>query len=389
MKRARSGPPAAATPEEQALAATIETFLDQVGATRDRDQLTRILATVAGLATDATDRLDLKITSTALAEMRESFLVFAPYREVPKVTIFGSARTLPEDPLYQQTRHVAQHLAELGWMVITGGGPGIMAAGLEGAGRDMSFGINIRLPFEQGANEFIAKDKKLVEMKYFFTRKLMLMKESDGFVVLPGGFGTLDETFELLTLIQTGKAEPSPIVLLEVDGGSYWHEWEEFVRQEVGKRGLISDDDCVLYRITDDAQVAVDEITGFYRNYHSRRFVGDRLVLRLRGEPTDQEVAALDDEFRDIVVRGGIEKTGPLPPEVSGNDHLELARLVLRFDRMHHGRLRTLIDRINGLASAPTTPTGPPDRDIVAGGRPMEADVRARDDEEGFVGDGS
>jgi uncharacterized protein (TIGR00730 family) len=387
MTRPRSGGPAPKTPEEEALAATIVTFLDQIGASRDRDQLTHLLSTVAGLATDATDRLDLKIASTALAEMREAFLVFAPYREVPKVTIFGSARTLPEDPLYAQTRHVAQHLAELGWMVITGGGPGIMAAGLEGAGRDMSFGINIRLPFEQGANEFIAKDKKLVEMKYFFTRKLMLMKESDGFIVLPGGFGTLDEAFELLTLIQTGKAEPSPIVLLEVEGGSYWHEFEEFVRTEVGRRGLISEDDYVLYRIMDDADAAVEEITGFYRNYHSRRFVGDVLVVRLRAEPTDDEVEALNRDFADIVTRGRIEKTAPLPPEVSGRDHLDLARLALRFDRLHHGRFRELIDAINALPSAPPKPAGPGARDVVAGGRPMESDVRARDDEEGYADD--
>ncbi len=366
------------------LAAEVERFLDAIGATTDRDQLSSMLATVAALAGDDADRLDLKITATALAEMRDAYRIFAPYRDVPKVTIFGSARTLEADPLYEQTRAVAATLARRGWMVITGGGPGIMAAGLEGAGRDMSFGINIRLPFEQGANEFIKSDPKLVEMKYFFTRKLMLMKESDGFIVLPGGFGTLDETFELLTLIQTGKAEPSPIVLLEVEGGTYWHEFEQFVRHEVGSRGLISEDDCVLYRITDDAAVAVEEITGFYRNYHSRRFVGDRLVLRLRNEPTDEEVAALGAEFADIVVRGTIDKTAPLPPEVSGEDHLELARLAFRFDRLHHGRLRSLIDRINGLASAPAPAdrSGPPVRDAVAGGRPMEPDVRARDDED-------
>jgi hypothetical protein len=358
----------------------VSSFLDAIGVTRNRDQFTSMLLTVAALADDDVDRLDLKITSTALSEMREAYRVFAPYRATPKVTIFGSARTLPEDPLYDQTRAVAQNLAERGWMVITGAGPGIMAAGLEGAGREMSFGINIRLPFEQGANEFIAADPKLVEMKYFFTRKLMLMKESDGFIVLPGGFGTLDETFELLTLIQTGKAEPSPIVLLEVEGGTYWHEWEQFVRHEVGNRGLISDDDCVLYRITSDAEEAVAEVTGFYRNYHSRRFVGDRLVLRLRGEPTDEEVAALNEEFADIVVRGEIAKTAPLPPEVSGKDHLDRFRLVFVFDRMHHGRLRSLIDRINGLPTAPPPAAGPADREQVAGGRPMEPDVRARDE---------
>ena len=367
--------------------AAAEAFLDAVGATANRDQLAKLLQTVADLAHDDTDRLDLKITTTAIAEMRQAFNVFAPYRATPKVTIFGSARTRPDDPLYEQTKRVAADLVQAGWMVITGGGPGIMAAGLEGAGRDMSFGINIRLPFEQGANEFISADPKLVEMKYFFTRKLMLMKESDGFIVLPGGFGTLDETFELLTLIQTGKAEPSPIVLLEVEGGTYWHEFEEFVRQEVGSRGLISDDDCVLYRITDDAQAAVDEITGFYRNYHSRRFVGDVLVMRLRAEPTDDEIERLNAEFADIVTKGRIERTRPLAPEVSGRDHLDLARVAFRFDRMHHGRLRSLIDALNALASAPPKPAGPADRDTIAGGRPMEPDVRARDDEEGVPGD--
>ena len=369
------------------LAPHVEAFLDAIGATADRDQLTRILLTVADLAADRTDRLDLKITTTALAEMREAFNVFAPYRQVPKVTIFGSARTLPDDPLYEQTRAAAAALADAGWMVITGGGPGIMAAGLEGAGRDMSFGINIRLPFEQGANEFIKADPKLVEMKYFFTRKLMLMKESDGFIVMPGGFGTLDETFELLTLIQTGKAEPSPVVLLEVSGGTYWHQFEQFVRQEIGSRGLISEDDCVLYRITDDAHHAVAEIRNFYRNYHSRRYVGEVLVLRLRAEPTDDEVTTLNDEFADIVVKGRIEKTPPLPPEVRGRDHLDMARLAFRFDRMHHGRLRNLIDAINGLPSAPPAPAGAAGREVAAGGRPMEPDVRARDDEEGIPDD--
>jgi uncharacterized protein (TIGR00730 family) len=364
------------------LAPLVEEFLRAIGATRNRDQFTSMLLTVAALAGDDVDRLDLKIASTALAELRDAYRIFAPYRHVPKVTIFGSARTHPDDPLYEQTRAVARTLSERGWMVITGGGPGIMAAGLEGAGREMSFGININLPFEQGANEFIDKDPKLVEMKYFFTRKLMLMKESDGFIVLPGGFGTLDETFELLTLIQTGKAEPSPIVLLEVDGGTYWHAWEHFVRTEVGQRGLISDEDCGLYRITDDAEAAVAEITGFYRNYHSRRFVGDLLVLRLRGEPTDEEVAQLNEEFADILARGAITKTGPLAPEVSGRDHLDRHRLALHFDLMHHGRLRDLIDRLNGLASAPAVPTGPAVREEVAGGRPMEPDVRSRDDHE-------
>jgi uncharacterized protein (TIGR00730 family) len=351
---------------------------------RNRDLAAELLATVAGLVVDDTDRLDLKIASAALSEMRAAFRVFAPYRDTPKVTMFGSARTLPDDPLYVQARSLASTLASRGWMVITGAGPGIMAAGMEGAGADMSFGINIRLPFEQGANAFIADDPKLVEMKYFFTRKLMLMKESDGFVILPGGFGTLDEAFELLTLIQTGKAEPSPIVFLNRPGGTYWHVWDSFIREEVASRGLIAEDDCLLYRITDDVAEAVHEITSFYRNYHSRRFVGDTLVIRMRSAPTDGEVAMLASSFADIVVSGTISRTGPLPPEVSGGDHLDLPRIAFHFDRIHHGRLRALIDTINRLPSAPPELDARPAlREQAAGGRPMETDVRARAAEEG------
>ncbi|MBV9934541.1 MAG: LOG family protein, partial [Actinobacteria bacterium] len=226
-------------------------------------------------------------------------------------------------------------------------------AGLEGAGRDHAIGVNIRLPFEQGANEFIAKDPKLVEMKYFFTRKLMLVKESAGFVVLPGGFGTLDETFELLTLLQTGKADPAPIVLLEVPGGTYWHDWEHFITGEVLRRGLVSQEDLCLYKITEDVGEATEEIRGFYRNYHSRRFVGDTLVLRLKAAPTDDEVDELNREFADIVTRGRIERIEPLPPERSGDDHVDLPRVAFHFNVMHQGRLRQLIDALNRLASAP------------------------------------
>ena len=361
----------------------IDQFLDGLAAGRNRDLVAKMLSTIVELANGNTDRLDMKIASAALAEMQDAFEVFAPYREIPKVTIFGSARTRPEDPLYAQTREVAAALAARGWMVITGAGPGIMAAGMEGAGRAMSFGINIRLPFEQGAHEFIADDPKLIEMKYFFTRKLMLLKESDGFAVLPGGFGTLDESFELLTLIQTGKEEPKPIVLLEVPGGSYWKRWDAFIKEEVANRGLISEDDCVLYRITDDVNVAVEEILGFYRNFHSRRYVGDRLVLRLRSAPTDEELERLNDDFADVLHHGRIERSGPLPPEVTGDDHVDLPRIAFTFDRVHHGRLRLLIDALNRLESAPAEAEGPGTRDEVAGGKPMEADVRARAAEEG------
>jgi uncharacterized protein (TIGR00730 family) len=343
------------------LDAKIVELLDAAEATEDRDQLFEILVSAVRLADDHANRLDLKITNAALKEMRQAFNVFAPYRDVPKITMFGSARTLPEDPLYAQARDLAAALAENGWMVVTGAGPGIMAAGLEGAGRDHSFGINIRLPFEQGANEFIAGDPKLVEMKYFFTRKLMLVKESDGFVVLPGGFGTLDEALELLTLAQTGKAEPVPIVLLEVPGGTYWHAFERFVEEEVAARGLISPEDRGLYCITDDVRRASAEILGFYRNYHSRRFVRGELVVRLRARPTDDEVRALNAEFADICTAGGIRATGALPQEVADDDLVDLPRIAFRFDQVHHGRLRDLIDRLNRLSSAPA-PGSMPER---------------------------
>src|ERR1700733_10982637 len=234
--------------------------LDAAGVTANRDQLLEMLETVVRLAWDGTDRLDLKIATAALREMREGFEVFAPYRSVRKLTMFGSARTHPTDPLYAQARDLAGVLAAHGWSTVTGAGPGIMAAGVGGAGPDPPFGINIPLPFEQGANEFIAKDPKLVSMKYFFTRKLLLIKESFGYAVLPGGFGTLDEAFELLTLIQTGKAEPAPVVLLELPGGSYWKGWERFVTDEVASRTFISPGDTCLYRIVDRVEDAAAEI---------------------------------------------------------------------------------------------------------------------------------
>src|SRR4051812_24020197 len=272
-------------------------LLDAVGATDNRNQLFEILASAVRLAADDADRLDLKITNAALKEMRNAYAAFAPYKDTPKVTMFGSARTEPDDPLYAQARDLAAELASQGWMVVTGAGPGIMAAGMEGAGREHAFGVNIRLPFEQNANPFIAGDEKLISMKYFFTRKLMLMKESLGFVSLPGGFGTLDEAMELLTLVQTGKANPAPIVFLDEPGGSYWSKYIEFLRNEVATRQLIDDDDLDLILRTDDVRVAADEVIGFYRNYQSLRWVGEQLVLRMHHAPSDEQLAAIQSEF--------------------------------------------------------------------------------------------
>jgi uncharacterized protein (TIGR00730 family) len=330
----------------------LDEVIDAVHAGADRDLIFEILATGVRLADDAADRLDLKIAAATLKEMRQAFRTFAPYRLRSKVTIFGSARTRPEDPLYVQARDFAAAMARRDWMVVTGAGPGIMAAGMEGAGRERSIGVAIRLPFEQTSNPFIADDEKLVSMKYFFTRKLMLVKESKAFVCLPGGFGTLDETFELLTLTQTGKGVPVPIVLLDVPGGTYWAHFNRFVADELVSRGLVQPSDLRLYVVTDDIEQACEEVCRFYVNFDSLRFVGDTLVVRLLHEPTDEQLADLNERFGHLLKGGTIERTAPLPVETDDGDRVELPRIRLEFVKRHIGQLRDLIDAVNGFAPA-------------------------------------
>ncbi len=310
-------------------------------------ELLAMVESLGQLAKEGTAVGDLKIANAALAEMTEAFRVFRPYRHIRKMTMFGSARTQPDDPVYLLARDLAAKMAEDHWMTVTGAGPGIMAAGLEGAGRDHAFGVNIRLPNEETANSFIAQDPKLVEMRYFFTRKLMLIKESHAYAILPGGFGTQDECFELLTLLQTGKAEPAPVVMLETPGGSYWGGWQRFVEGEAIKSGWVSAEDVALFKVATTVEEAVEEICGFFRNYHSCRWVGDLLVLRVHTAPSKAELADLNRRFGDIVTRGTIRVTSAFPPERSSNDHPELPRLALRFDKWHFARLRLLINAIN------------------------------------------
>jgi uncharacterized protein (TIGR00730 family) len=321
------------------------------GITGNRRRLVReLLMNAALLAGDPIDGLDLKIASAALHEMREAFRMFAPYESVSKVTIFGSARITPESPLYGLTRDFAADMAGRGWMVVTGAGPGLMEAGMEGAGRARSIGVSIQLPWEQRANSIIAGDEQYVAMKYFFTRKLMLIKESRAFVCLPGGFGTLDETFELLTLTQTGKGLPVPIVLLEAPGHNYWEAVDRFLHEEVLSRGLVSPPDLDLYHVTRSVAEAVDELVRFYRNYHSIRFVGDDLVIRVHRAPGDAELAEMNERFAHLVVPGGrIERTGPLPLEVRDRDALDLERIRMPFSKRGFAELRTMIDTLNQL----------------------------------------
>ena len=315
---------------------------------RDARISEEIVVTALKLAREQVNTLDRKIVNSTLKELRHAFKVFHSYKDVRKVTIFGSARTLPNDPEWAVARDFSAEIAAKGWMVITGAGPGIMEAGHEGAGRERSFGANILLPFEAAPNVHIADDAKLINFKYFFTRKLTFIKEADAFVLLPGGYGTLDEAFELLTLIQTGKAPMHPIVLLDKPDGRYWDGFERFLRDELLARGYISADDLHLYRRMDDHSKAVEHIDFFYSTYHSQRLVGKKLVFRLIKEPSDKVLDVLSEEFAEIL-SGPIERTSPSSGEVADDDVPDLPRIALRFDRIHTGRLRLLIDRLNEL----------------------------------------
>lgn len=321
-------------------------LIEAAGATENRDQIFELIATALRFSRDHADRGDLKMASAALKELRYAFRVFAPYRASRKVAIFGSARTRADDPLYEQTVRLAARLAEREWMIISGAGPGIMQAGIEGAGTDNAFGVSIRLPFESTASTYLDGDPKLINFRYFFTRKVSFIKEADGFALLPGGFGTLDELFELLTLVQTGKAQPGPIVLLDVPGGTYWTEWWDFIERELSGRHYISPDDHGLVTITDDVDRAVDRLTGFFSNYHSMRFVDRRLVLRMVHAPDADRLAALSEEYAGIIERGGIERVEPSKSEITDDDHLDLERIAFRFDRHGWSRLMALIDEL-------------------------------------------
>lgn len=323
----------------------------------DGDDLVRqLIVTALTMDVDETDRLELKIASQSLAEMHHTWKVFAPYRSRAKVMVFGSARTVPGQSDYELARELGRRAAEANWMVITGAGPGVMQAAMEGAGADNSMGVNIVLPFEQRSNPVIDGDPKLATVRYFFTRKLAFVKESDAFVLLPGGFGTLDETFELITLMQTGKTYPAPIVLLDHPHSSYWDRWRSFVEDELRGGGLIGEADRDLYHHTRDPAEAVRYLCHFYSVYHSLRYVGPLLVLRLNRPVGDEVVATLQSEFADIVVSGGIEPIGATRAERRDDDVVHLPRLALRFDSRSYGRLHQLIRRLNALAAPSEAP---------------------------------
>jgi uncharacterized protein (TIGR00730 family) len=314
---------------------------------QEKRQLQRLISTTAELVESNASSLDVKIASLALLEMTKAFEMFAPYRDVRKVTIFGSARTTADNPIYSLAVHTAQSLSRAGFMVVTGAGPGIMEAGMLGAGRENSIGVSIRLPFETSANSVIAGDEKHVSMRYFFTRKLMLVKESHAFLCMPGGFGTLDETFELLTLAQTAKSVPVPIVFLEVEGDPFWSPLMKTMEPLLLNHGLISSSDTSLYTITDDINRAVDEITTFYTNYHSIRFVKDRMYIRYLRPIPEIDFHLIRERFSSLAVDGEILQSGPSEEEIKDDDNVNLHRISLYYSGKGFADLRPLIDAIN------------------------------------------
>lgn len=331
---------------QSSLVAEIDNLIQNLPTHQHGKLIERALGVLLRIADEEIDRLDWKILTTALEDLEKGFQVFYPHRHIRKVTIFGSARLSPQSSEYRLAVEFARYITQFGFMVLTGAGGGIMQAGNEGAGREHSFGLNIDLPFEQGTNPFIAGDDKLIQFKYFFTRKLFFLRESDAVALFPGGFGTQDEAFETLTLCQTGKYGPCPLVLIDEPGGDYWKSWNEYNYNNLLARGLISAEDSSLYTITDSLATACNVIREFYCVYHSSRYIEDLLVIRLNSQLTDEQVDQLNEDYADILVKGKIEKSGRLSEET--NDETDnLPRLTLYFNQRNLGRLYQMINQIN------------------------------------------
>ena len=326
--------------------AAIADFLDRFADCPDRDVLADLMVAITRLARDGAGRGDLKLLTTAFKELRYAFKVFAPYHDHRKVSIFGSSRTPVDHPDYIQADAFARRMRERRWMVITGAGDGIMGAGQRGAGRAASFGVAIRLPHEQTTNVTIADDPKLINFKYFFTRKILFLKEASAIALFPGGFGTQDEGFESMTMIQTGKTNLMPLVMVDAPGGTYWQHWRTYIKAELLHNGMINEEDMNLFKLTDDVDEAVAEITGFYRRYHSMRYVGPLLVLRLSSSLPPAALEKLNDTYASILAEGRIEQH-PGPVEGEDGEYPDMPRLALAFNRKNVGTLRLLVNDVN------------------------------------------
>jgi len=331
---------------------TIDGLIDELtkrsGSVKTEHLFREILTTAVKLGRESSDNGDLKLANNALKELRYSFKIFSPYRDIKKVIIFGSARSTSTSPEYKMAEEFAEKITKKGYMVITGGGPGIMEAGNKGASSGKDFALNIRLPFEQKPNPYINEKERLINFKYFFTRKLMFVKESNATTLFPGGFGTNDEGFEMLTLVQTGKSAPLPILLMESKGSVYWDAWKRFVKEQLVKNGFINKGDLQLFQVVRNVDEAVKLIEDFYRVYHSIRYVGDLTVLRLNRTISQKTLKRINQEFKDIVTDGQIIQGSPAREEIQKQEFLDLPRLMMKFDRCHYGRLLELIRIING-----------------------------------------
>ncbi|MBU0548546.1 MAG: TIGR00730 family Rossman fold protein [Candidatus Omnitrophica bacterium] len=332
---------------EPAIDSLISELAKKSGSVETENLLREILTTTLKLGKESSDRGDLKLVNNVLKELRYSFKIFSPYRAVKKVIIFGSARSKIKSPEYKMAEEFSRKLTEKGYMIVTGGGPGVMEAGNKGAKAGKEFALNIRLPFEQEANPYIDEKDKIINFKYFFTRKLIFVKETDATALFPGGFGTLDEGFEMITLIQTGKSRPRPIVLMEPKGSTYWATWMNFVKSELVKRGFINKEDLNFIRIVKNVDAAVKYIEDFYRVYHSIRYVSDLAVLRLNREISGKTLELINKKFKDILTNGKIRVSSPTHKEIQEGEFLKLPRIVMNFNLRDFGRLCEMIHLIN------------------------------------------
>jgi uncharacterized protein (TIGR00730 family) len=307
-----------------------------------------LITSAVKIGLESEDFYDLRLMNTALKEMRYASRVFSAYRDTRKVLIFGSARSKPSSPEYRMARSFAAKMCKKGFMAVTGGGPGVMEAGNRGAPEGMDFALNIRLPFEQKPNPYVSANDKLINFKYFFTRKLFFVKETDATAVFPGGFGTLDECFEMLTLVQTGKAKPRPIVLMEPPGSQFWKECLTFTRRQLSGGGYISPDDSHLYTVASTVDEGVKYIETFYRVYHSMRFDEQWTIIRCVTAPSDAKINALNRKFGDLLTDGSIERSLPTEHELKNNEYPHLPRIRFNFNRRNYGRLYALIHELNG-----------------------------------------
>ena len=331
----------------------IRDLVAHAGCENSCELVEQLVMTSLKMAWDKITVADLKLFNRSLNEFRYAARTFAPYRSVKKVCVFGSARTAPTEPEFQAAVEFSRKMVEHGYMIITGGGDGIMGAAQLGAGAEKSFGLNIRLPFEQRANEVIHGDPKLINFNYFFTRKLNFVKEAHAIALFPGGFGTMDEGFEVLTLMQTGKARIFPFVLVDKPDGTYWKTWIGFLQDHLLRQGLISKDDFNLFRVAANVEAAVEEIVNFYRNYRSYRWVGNRMVIRINQRLSDAGLEKMNVQFADLIESGQITQGSALPEESNEPELAQVPRLILQPYRRNFGRMRLLLDAVNTAETEP------------------------------------